>query len=373
MTTILCVIGTRPEAIKMLPVIYALKKNPQFHCRIVSTAQHRGMLDQVLDLFEIKADVDLDLMRDNQPLNALTGRMLLALDPILAEEKPDAVLAQGDTTTVFASALSAFHHQIPFGHVEAGLRTGNPYSPFPEEMNRLLTSKMATWHFAPTETAFTHLISEGIAKDAIFLTGNTIIDMVRLIADKKATLPEKHDPSKRLIFVTAHRRENFGQPLQSIFRAIRSLADRYTDIQFLYPVHPNPNVTEAARLFLSEHPRIILCEPLDYITCLTAMRQAFFIMSDSGGIQEEAIALDKHMLLLREDTERPEGSALGYVTPVGHDYSKIIQQAAIFLDNPTKQPLENPGALPYGNGFAADQMVSILHKHFNLHKNHALA
>lgn len=364
MTKILCVIGTRPEAIKMIPVIYALRHVPTFNCRIVATAQHRDMLDQVFNLFDIHSDIDLDIMKPNQTLNTLAGRMLIALEEVLKNEAPQVVLAQGDTTTVLAAALSAFHLRIPFGHVEAGLRTGDRYSPFPEEINRVLTSRIAQWHFAPTQNAKHNLLSEGIPAEQIFLTGNTIVDMVRLVTDQSLVTPLAIDPSKRLILVTAHRRENFGTPIREILRAIKFIADNYSDIQIVYPVHPNPNIEPVAHEILQNHPQILLCKPLDYISFLSLMKKAYLILSDSGGIQEEAIALGKPVLLLREQTERPEGVDLGGVIMVGHHYQTIVQETQRFLNDSESYRRAATCQSPYGDGFAANRIGEILMQHF---------
>ncbi len=360
MTTIFCVIGTRPEALKMVPVIYALRNIPDFNCRIIATAQHREMLDQVLQLFNIQSDIDLDIMQPNQSLNTVAGRMLIALEDVIKKEEPHIILAQGDTTTVLAAALSAFHHRIPFGHVEAGLRTGNIYSPFPEEMNRILTSKIARWHFAPTENAKQNLLAEGIPEKQIFLTGNTIVDMVRLFSDKDMAIQLPLDPTKRLLLVTAHRRENFGAPIREIYRAIKDIADNYSNIQIVYPVHPNPNIQQVAHEILQNHPRIILCNPLDYLTFLNLMKKSYFIMSDSGGIQEEAIALGKPVILLRDETERPEGVELGGVIMAGHHYQTIMKHAQLLLDNHDYYLKASICSSPYGDGFAAEKIGNIL-------------
>lgn len=364
MIKVLCVIGTRPEAIKMIPVIYALRESPLFNCRIIATAQHREMLDQVFNLFNIHSDIDLNIMQPNQTLNILTGRLMTALENVLKDESPDAILAQGDTTTVFAAGLSAFHHQIPFGHVEAGLRTGNRYNPFPEEMNRVLTGRVAHWHFAPTEIAKNNLLKEGIPIQQIFQTGNTIVDMVRIVNERNDETPVLLDPTKRLVLVTAHRRENFGEPIREIYRSIRMIADTYEDIQVVYPVHPNPNIQPVANEMLKNHPRIILTKPLDYMAFLTLIKKSFLIMSDSGGIQEEAIALGKPVLLFRNETERPEGVALGGVTLVGHHYETILQQAKVFLTEPDSYLQAISHASPYGDGYAADKIREILLQHF---------
>ena len=357
---LLCIVGTRPEAIKMAPVIQALQEEPWADCRVLATAQHRQMLDQVLRLFDITADIDLDIMRPNQALNALTARMLLDLDAALEVESPDAVLAQGDTTTVMAAALACFHRRIPFGHVEAGLRTGDLGNPFPEEMNRVIASQLAQWHFAPTERSRANLLREGCEASHIWVTGNTVIDALLRVA---ATHPDPgvpFDPSRRLILVTAHRRENFGPPFETICRAIRHLADTYPDVQVLYPVHPNPNVRELAHALLGQHERITLREPLDYAAFVGAMQRAYLILSDSGGVQEEAPALGKPVLVLRQETERPEAVAAGVVELVGTDFDTIVGAARRLLDDEAAYRAMAKGASPYGDGRAAERIVTAL-------------
>jgi UDP-N-acetylglucosamine 2-epimerase (non-hydrolysing) len=362
---IICVVGTRPEAIKMAPVILALKKEPWAEVRVLATAQHRHMLDQVLDVFGIKPDIDLDIMRPNQTLTVLTAGLLAALDEVLLAEKPDVVLAQGDTTTVMTTALACFYHRIPFGHIEAGLRTWDMQSPFPEEMNRVIASRLAKWHFAPTERARQNLLEEGIVDDAIQVTGNTVIDALLSVAKADLALPVVLDPSKRLILMTAHRRENFGEPFEKICTAIRTLLDRNPDIQLLYPVHPNPNVRDAAHRLLGDHPRVILCEPLDYLPFVAAMKRAYLIVSDSGGVQEEAPALGKPVLVLRNDTERPEAVDEGVVKLVGTDSECIVSAVQTLLDDKSAYSAMARGVSPYGDGLAAGRIVAKLEDHFN--------
>jgi UDP-N-acetylglucosamine 2-epimerase (non-hydrolysing) len=361
---ILCVVGTRPEAIKMAPVILALKEYSAFECRVLATAQHRNLLDQVLRVFEIEPDIDLDIMRPDQALAALTARLLLALDSVLQAEKPDVVLAQGDTTTVMAVALASFYHQIPFGHVEAGLRTWNMEYPFPEEMNRVVTGKLTKWHFAPTESGRHNLLKEGVSETNIFVTGNTVIDALLSVAKLEIPLPFNLQSSKRLILVTAHRRENFGAPFREICRAILTLVDHNKDVQVIYPVHPNPNVCETAYQILGNHSRITLCEPLDYLPFVAAMKQAFLILSDSGGVQEEAPALGKPVLVLRNETERPEAVAEGVVKLVGADYDQIVGEAQHLLDDRTAYSLMARGVSPYGDGRAAGRIAAVLSDYF---------
>lgn len=359
---IICVIGTRPEAIKMAPVILALKKESWVDVRVLATAQHRHMLDQVLSAFAIEPDIDLDIMRPNQALTTLTARLLLDLDDVLQAEKPDVVLAQGDTTTVMTVALACFYHRIPFGHVEAGLRTGDMYNPFPEEMNRTVAGRLSRWHFAPTQGSRHNLLREGVADTTIHVTGNTVIDALMTVAKRDLDIGIALDSSKRMILVTAHRRENFGEPFRQVCRAIRALADAYENIEILYPVHPNPNVAGMAHALLTDHPRIRLCAPLDYLPFVAAMKQAYLILSDSGGVQEEAPALGKPVLVLRRETERPEAVAEGVVKLVGPDCDAIMAESIRLLDDPAYYASMARGVSPYGDGHAAERIVSILKK-----------
>lgn len=362
---ILCVVGTRPEAIKMAPVILALKKIPIFDVCVLATAQHRHLLDQVLDFFGIVPDIDLDIMRPNQALTTLTARLLLDLDEVLLAEKPDAVLAQGDTTTVMTVALSCFYHKIPFGHVEAGLRTRDMQNPFPEEMNRVVAGRLAKWHFAPTESSKQNLLHEGVVDDDITLTGNTVIDALLSVANCDVPLPVDLDPSKRLILVTAHRRENFGQPFEHICHALLALLEHNQDVQVLYPVHPNPNVREIAHDFLGSHPRVVLCEPLDYLPFVAAMKRAYLILSDSGGVQEEGPALGKPVLVLRHETERPEAVAEGVAKLVGTDFDMIVTEVQRLLDDASAYNAMARGISPYGDGKASERIAQVLRQHFH--------
>lgn len=359
---ILSVIGTRPEAIKMAPVILALRALPRVEVRILATAQHRQMLDQVLSLFGLVPDVDLNVMQANQTLPALTARLVTAMDACLADEAPDALLAQGDTTTVMVSGLAAFYRRIPFGHVEAGLRTGDLFNPFPEEMNRILASRLANWHFAPTRSAKENLLAEGIQEDRIFVTGNTVIDALLKVAESCHQDAPAVPPGKRLILVTAHRRENFGMPFMEICRAIRYLANLRDDIRFLFPVHPNPNVKNIAYDLLSGHPRIHLSAPLDYRPFVAAMKRAHLILSDSGGVQEEAPALGKPVLVLRNETERPEAVAEGVVKLVGSDFDVIVREILRLLDDDEAYKAMARGVSPYGDGQAAIRIRDVLRR-----------
>ncbi len=362
---ILCVVGTRPEAIKMAPVILALKQLTTVNVRVLTTAQHRHLLDQVMNIFDIKPDIDLDIMRHNQSLTWLAARLLFEMEEVLLSEQPDAVLAQGDTTTVMTVALACFYHKIPFGHVEAGLRTGDIHNPFPEEMNRVIAGRLAKWHFAPTESARQNLLCEGILDSDIVVTGNTVIDALLSIVDQAVELPVVLDPSKRLILVTVHRRENFGEPFERVCRALLTILDRNPDVQILYPVHPNPNVRITAYKMLGKHPRVVLCEPLDYLPFVTAMKRAYFILSDSGGVQEEAPALGRPVLVLRHETERPEAVEEGVVKLVGTDLDVIVTESQRLLDDEAAYRSMARGVSPYGDGHAADRIVSVLEEYFS--------
>ena len=344
----------------MAPVILALRREPWARVRVLATAQHRHMLDQVLGLFAIEPDVDLDLMRPDQALADLTARMITALDAALGEEGPDVVLAQGDTATVLATGLAAFYRRVPFGHVEAGLRTGDLANPFPEEMNRTVASRLARFHFAPTAAARANLLREGIPDAAIHVTGNTVIDALLQVAEHDAAIGADLDPGKRLVLVTAHRRESFGAPLREAFSALRALADRNQDVQVLYPVHLNPNVSGPAREILGGHPRIVLCAPLEYAPFVSAMKRAYLIVTDSGGVQEEAPALARPVLVLRDETERPEAVAEGVVKLVGTKAETILAEAQRLLDDPGAYAAMARGVSPYGDGHAAERIVRVL-------------
>ena len=364
MKKILCVVGTRPEAIKMAPVILALKEEPWANVRVLATAQHRHMLDQVNTFFGIEPNIDLDIMRPNQALTTLTGQLLLELDDVLQAEKPDAVLVQGDTTTVMTVALSCFYHRIPIGHVEAGLRTWDMQNPFPEEANRVITARFARWHFAPTDGAKMNLLKEGVPASEIIVTGNTVIDALLMTAAKDPQLVVPLDPDKRLVLVTSHRRENFGEPFRNICRALRTLAENNQTVHFLYPVHPNPNVKNVAHEFLAGLSNFTLCEPLDYAPFIAAMKRAHIILTDSGGVQEEAPALGKPVLVLRDETERPEAVEQGVVKLVGPNYERIVQEAQRLLDDETAYKAMARGLSPYGDGHAAERIVKTLREYF---------
>jgi UDP-N-acetylglucosamine 2-epimerase (non-hydrolysing) len=360
MTKMICVIGTRPEAIKMASVISHLKRDRFFNVIVVVTAQHRDLLDQVLRHFKILPDIDLDLMTVNQNLSNLAARILIDFDAVLGSAKPDGVIAQGDTTTVMAVSLACFHRQIPFGHVEAGLRTGDLANPFPEEANRVIAGKLAKWHFAPTENARQNLLREGVHDADIHVTGNTVIDALLQTASSDMEIGVDLDPHKRLVLVTSHRRENFGEPLRNICTAINSLAVQNPGMQFLYPVHPNPNVKDVAFSMLGGLENVVLCEPLDYGPFVAAMKRSYLILSDSGGVQEEAPALGKPVLVLREETERPEAVEQGVVKLVGSDSDRIVRETQRLLDDECAYRAMARGISPYGDGHASERIVRVL-------------
>ena len=367
---VLTVIGTRPEAIKMAPVLMKLAKTSGIESRLCVTAQHRDMLDQALALFDLQPDVDLDIMRPGQTPSEVTAAVLRALDPVLAKYEPDIVLVHGDTTTTFSAALAAFYRGIPVGHVEAGLRTGDMCAPWPEEANRRLTGTLATIHFAPTDRAKENLLREGGAAGHIHVTGNTVIDALlwmkhRLDTDTETStqignrfgfLRDGH----RLVLITGHRRENFGDGFDAICRAIAALAERHSDVDFLYPVHLNPNVQEPVNRILSGHRNVHLVEPLDYRSCVWAMERSFLILTDSGGIQEEAPSLGKPVLVMREVTERPEAIEAGTAMLVGADFNQISDGVASLLTDVALYRRMAETRNPYGSGHAAEAIVNRL-------------
>lgn len=344
----------------MAPVVRALQAAPWARCCVLATAQHRGLLDQMLEFFDIAADLDLDVMTENQTLPELTARLIVRLDGALAEVKPDLVLAQGDTTTVFVAALTSFYRRIPFGHVEAGLRSHNLRSPFPEEANRLLAGHLAALHFAPTDTARANLLREGLPREAIYVTGNTVIDALLLAAARKTPLDVPLDPHKRLVLVTAHRRDSFGEPLREICRAVAELCARFTDVEFLWPVHPNPSVKPVIEGELGTAPRVHLCPPLPYGPFVTAMQRAHLILTDSGGVQEEAPALAKPVLVMRQESERPEALAAGVARLVGPNRQRIVDEAARLLSDAAAYGAMARGTSPYGDGQAAGRIVTAI-------------
>jgi UDP-N-acetylglucosamine 2-epimerase (non-hydrolysing) len=368
---ILTVFGTRPEAVKMAPIVRLLKTTENVEARVCVTAQHRQMLDQVLNLFEIKPDYDLDLMRDDQSLAQLSANIFTHLDPVLADFRPDWVLAVGDTTTVVTTSLLAFYQRIKFGHVEAGLRTHDKWHPFPEEINRRLATVTADLHFAPTAWSKGNLLREGVDEKSIVVTGNTVIDALQYVsrqaepADITELAGRLLSPSaprndiKKLILVTAHRRENFGKPMEDICHALIELAKR-EDVEIVYPVHLNPNVQEPVNRLLKNMEHITLLPPLDYLPLVHLMKHATLILTDSGGIQEEAPAFGIPTLVLRDVTERPEGVTAGTLKLTGTATSRIVEEAKRLLDDPSAYAGMSRAANPYGDGHAAEKIIEAL-------------
>ena len=368
---VMTVFGTRPEAIKMCPLVLELQKYENITPVVCVTAQHREMLDQVLEIFNVKPDYDLDIMKTRQSLAGITTRVLEGMEDVLKKEKPDIVLVHGDTSTSFVAALAAFYEQIKVGHVEAGLRTYDIYSPFPEEMNRQLTGRIAAMNFSPTQRNFDNLIKENVSEDSIYITGNTVIDAL------KTTVKEKYEfeneclknldfEGRRVIIVTAHRRENLGKPLEDICTAISELVDEYEDIEVVYPVHLNPAVRETVWGILGDKDRVHLIDPLDVMELHNAISRSFMVMTDSGGIQEEAPALAKPVLVLRRETERPEAVAAGTVKIAGVDKEVIKSLAKELLDNPVEYGKMAHASNPYGDGEASRRICEAILYEFGL-------
>lgn len=366
MTKVLCVFGTRPEAIKMAPVIKELRKHPAADCRVCVTAQHRQMLDQVLRLFDIVPDYDLDIMQDDQRLSYVTSRVLTEAEQVIQAERPTWVLVQGDTTTAMAASLAAFYQRVRVGHVEAGLRTGDKWQPFPEEINRKLIDTVADSHFAPTEGSKLNLLREGIPEESILVTGNTVIDALLDVAaqpfDPVGILLERLSlDGKRAILVTAHRRENFGRPLENICLALREIAKQYDgDVHIVYPVHPNPSVQRPVYRLLGDVPNISLMPPLDYQSFVWLMKHSHLVLTDSGGLQEEAPGLGKPVLVLREVTERPEAVEAGTVKVIGTARERVVAETTRLLENAAEYECMAQAINPYGDGHAAERIVSAL-------------
>ena len=362
---VLSIFGTRPEAVKMAPVVERLAATPGVESSVCVTAQHRQMLDQVLDLFDIQPDYDLDIMRPDQALSDLTAALFTGLDPVLQDAQPDWVLIQGDTTTVMVAALLAYYHRIRVGHVEAGLRTGDKWQPFPEEVNRRIAGTIADLHFAPTPQARENLLREGVSSERVVVTGNTVIDALQTIAARPYEFesgPLAGIPwNRRVILVTAHRRENFGQPLADIFSAIRRIAENYAEqVHFVYPVHLNPNVHRPAHRALGGIPNITLLEPLDYLPMIHLMKRAYLVLTDSGGIQEEAPAFGVPVLVMRRLTERPEAVEAGTARLVGTDPEKIVAEASRLLDDEGAHAAMARAINPFGDGHASERIVQAL-------------
>lgn len=381
MKKILLVFGTRPEAIKMAPLVMEFKKNPtEFNTIVCVTGQHREMLDQVLKVFDIKPDYDLNIMKQGQDLYDITSRVILDMRNVLKECDPAIVLVHGDTTTSMAAALSAFYQKIPVGHIEAGLRTHNIYSPWPEEMNRQITGRIATYHFAPTKLSKENLLNEGVEENRIIVTGNTVIDALHLVAEKiknDITLQEKLkkilslsgynierlSKGRKLVLITGHRRENFGEGFLQICNAIKTLALKYPEIDFVYPMHLNPNVREPIKEVFGDKNKIsniYFIEPLDYLPFVFLMEKSYLVLTDSGGIQEEAPGLGKPVLVMRDTTERPEAIDAGTVKLVGADYNKIVKEVSTLIDNESYYHMMAKATNPYGDGFSRKKIIEFI-------------
>ena len=384
MKKIMLVFGTRPEAIKMAPLVKEFQKHPdKFETIVAVTGQHRQMLDQVLDIFGIRPDYDLNIMKQGQDLYDVTARVLLGMRDVLKEATPDVVLVHGDTTTSTAAALAAFYRQIPVGHVEAGLRTHNIYSPWPEEMNRQITGRIALYDFAPTPLSRSNLIAEGVADDKITVTGNTVIDALYWVVDKIKNTPSLNDELKtelakagydtsrlsdgrKLVLVTGHRRENFGDGFISMCRAIKALTEKYPDVDFVYPMHLNPNVRKPIHEVFGENLQglgnMFFIEPLEYLSFVYLMEKSSIVLTDSGGIQEEAPGLGKPVLVMRDTTERPEALEAGTVKLVGTDFDMIVSQVSALIDDSAYYEKMSKAVNPYGDGHACERIVASLEK-----------
>lgn len=365
MKKVMVVFGTRPEAIKVAPVIKELNERKEIKPIVCVTAQHRQMLDQVLDTFNIKPDFDLDIMKQGQTLAEITTKVLKGIDNILKKEKPDMILVHGDTTTTFAAALAAFYNQIPIGHIEAGLRTYQKYSPYPEEMNRQMVSNLADLNFAPTEVAKQNLIKENKNENTIVVTGNTVIDALQTTVTKeyKNEILNSIGKEKRIILLTTHRRENLGKPMENIFDAISKIAEDYQDVCIIYPMHKNPLIRELAIKKLGDKENIKLIEPLDVLDFHNFMNASYLILTDSGGIQEEAPSMGKPVLVLRNTTERPEGIKAGTLKLVGTDEKEIYKQTKILLDDKEEYKKMSMASNPYGDGKASKRIVDEIEKY----------
>lgn len=361
MNNIMLIFGTRPEAIKMCPLVNELKKRKNIKVLVCVTGQHREMLKQVLEVFSVIPDYDLDIMKNNQTLFDITSTILAKIKIVLEKEHPDIVLVHGDTSTAFSAALAAFYLQIPVGHIEAGLRTYNLYSPFPEEFNRQAVSLIAKYNFAPTEKAKEHLLAEGKDADSIFVTGNTVIDALKTTVTPKYYHKElEWVGDARMIFITAHRRENLGRPMHNMFRAIRCVLEEHTDLKAIYPIHMNREVREAAQAELGDFDRIHIIEPIDVIDCHNMMAKSYLILTDSGGIQEEAPSLGKPVLVMRDTTERPEGIEAGTLRLVGTEFMSIYSAFSELLNDKTVYDRMAQAKNPYGDGHACERIADVL-------------
>jgi len=365
---VLIVFGTRPEAVKMAPIVKALNNDQEhFITKICVTAQHRDMLDQVLRIFNIEPDYDLNIFQSGQTLTQITCRALSGLEGVIEEFKPDLILVQGDTTTVFTGALAAFYHQVKIGHVEAGLRSGNLYSPYPEEANRMLTGVLTDFHFAPTITSKNNLLREGYNESKIFITGNTSIDALSWVINKNYTFEDEilnniDFENKKVILLTAHRRENIGKPMENIFNAIREIADKNNDIEVIYPMHLNPKVRDIARNIFIGMKNVHLIEPLDYLPFTNLMSKCYLVVTDSGGVQEEAPSLGKPVLVVRNETERPEGIEAGTAKLAGTEREVIYKELDLLINNEEEYNIMANAVNPYGDGKAAERIIEAIKK-----------
>ncbi|EGP4984155.1 non-hydrolyzing UDP-N-acetylglucosamine 2-epimerase [Enterococcus faecium] len=367
MIKIMTIFGTRPEAIKMAPLIKAIENDERFESIVTVTAQHRQMLDQVMDIFDLKADYDLNIMKDGQTLTDVTSRVIKELDSVLVEAKPDIILVHGDTTTTFAASIAGFYHQIKIGHVEAGLRTWNKYSPFPEEMNRQLTDTLADIYFAPTGMSKSNLLKEGRSEESIFITGNTAIDAMKYTI-KKNYSNELLDNlvGKRIILVTMHRRENLGQPMTNVFKAINRLVEKFEDVHIVFPMHKNPKVRKNAEETFNDSEQVHLIEPLDVIDFQNFSNNSYMILSDSGGVQEEAPSLGVPVLVLRDTTERPEGIEVGTLKLVGTEEAKVFEEATLLLSDKEEYKKMSQASNPYGDGNASERILDAIAYNFGI-------
>ena len=367
MKKIMTIFGTRPEAIKMAPLVKALEKDAELEPVVVVTAQHREMLDSVLNTFDITPCHDLNIMKSGQTLSDITSKSMVLLEEVIKKESPDMVLVHGDTVTTFSGSLAAFYNQLPIGHVEAGLRSYDKYSPFPEEMNRQMVGVMADLHFAPTFNAAKNLLDEGKSSNNVVITGNTAIDAMNYTINDNYTsqIIDKHR-NKKFILLTAHRRENIGQPMINVFKAVRKLIDQYEDLALVYPVHMNPRVRELAEAYLGHHDRIELIEPLDLIDFHNFAKHAYLIMTDSGGIQEEAPSLHKPVLVLRDSTERPEGVEAGTLRVIGTNEDSVYEETKRLLDDKQLYKHMSETNNPYGDGNASNRIVNHIKYYFGL-------
>ena len=361
LTKVLVTVGTRPELIKLAPVVAALRAAPErFHTHVLFTGQHRELLDQMAEFFDLHADGDLRVMQHSQTLPELTARLIRGIDAVLEEQRPDVVLSQGDTTTVLTTALCCYYRRIAMGHVEAGLRTSDLFRPFPEEGNRRLVGPIARYHFAPTRWAADNLLREGVPSERVFVTGNTVVDALLSLSGRELPIPFEVPEGERLVLMTLHRREAFGPTFRAILRAVRAIVEQREDVRVVYPVHPNPNVQRAANEVLSGVERVQLIEPLGYGEFVGAMRRSTLILSDSGGVQEEAPSLGVPVLVLRDTTERPEGVEAGVARLVGTNPEAILNNALELLDDPAARATMQRAGNPYGDGQAAGRIVDVL-------------